>query len=105
MDIQPANLFPRPEKSLQKSGKDNDPSQLQFDQVLSSKVSEAEAGRHIQATEGAIKQTLRRSKEIIETGEGLDAQEEEPESIGKTVKDLKKKIKALKNLERQILGY
>lgn len=74
-----------------------------FSQMLSSVVSR-QMVNVVQAQDKILKSVFQEKKSIIETGEGMQEEDEENESIYKTVRKIETKLIKLARLERQMMA-
>ncbi len=90
---------------LTKPSKNSDKIQEQtagFGKVFEEKM--LNVTRHVAPMDEAMKQSFRKKKDILEDGAEM-VNEEEEETLHKTVSKMKKKLQALAELERRYYGF
>jgi hypothetical protein len=101
MDIAPVDQtsqFNKQQKSIQKNAEHTGGFGKVFDEKMKT------VDKSVTAMDESMKQQFRKKKDIVEDGaEMID--EEENESIHKTVNKMKKKLRALADLERRYYGF
>ena len=101
MDILPIDkgiTFNKPSKNIEKIQEQT----AGFGKVFEEKM--LNVNQYVAPMDEAMKQSFRKKKDILEDGAEM-VNEEEEESLHKTVDKMKKKLQALAELERRYYGF